>query len=346
MIDPKDVLFIGQGTTAVCYYRAMLPAMAIGADWCGLVGNPPAHRWVTGIVRKESKMPRLADYKVIIVQQPSGQGWLETIEALRANGVKVIYEVDDYLHGVRHQQDHGFKKHYGKQYLAQAEAAMRACTAITTTTKFIAKGYSNFNEHTFLCPNGIDLRRYDLTVPERTMVNVGWAGATGHRDTVIPWLQALAGVMEMKPNVCFVSIGEPFARGFTQKFGEQRALAIPWSQVEQYPAAMTMFDIALAPGGQGGWWKGKSDLRWLEASALGIPTIANPIVYPEVEDGVTGLLAETAHEAFEKILLLVGEEELRRSIGARAKEYVSENRSIEAMAANWQDAINQVAELD
>lgn len=339
----KDVLFVGLGTSAVLYYRCMLPAMALGADWCGLVGEPPEHRWMTGMVQGQSQMPDFSSYKVIVLQQPAGEGWLKTIEGLRAQGVKVIYEVDDYLHGIKFQDDHGYKEHYGNEYLSKAEAAMKACDALIASTEWIRGNYSSFNKNAYLCKNGIDLNRYALTKPERDAVNIGWAGATGHRDTVIPWLQAVAAVMDMKPHVCFISIGESFATAFEQKYGKQRGMALPWAQIEQYPSAMSMFDIALAPGGPGGWWRGKSDLRWMEAAALGIPTIANPVVYPEIEDGVTGLHATNQVEAFEKILLLVGEDNLRNAIGEQAKKYVSEHRSIEAMAPQWKDVLEEIA---
>jgi glycosyltransferase involved in cell wall biosynthesis len=347
VIDPKkDVLFVGRGTSAILYYRIMLPARALGADWCGLVGHPPEHRWVTGVVRGDSQMPDLSSYKIVVLQQPSGRGWLETIKGLRAQGIKVVYEVDDYLHGIKFRDDHQHKKKFGNQYLSEAEAAMKACDALIASTEWIRGNYEHFNRNAFLCRNGIDLNRYKMTKPERESINIGWAGSTGHRDTVIPWLQATAAIMDMKPHVCFISIGERFAVAFEEKYGKERAMALPWSQVEQYPAAMTMFDIALAPGGQGGWWRGKSDLRWLEAGALGIPTVANPQVYPEIEDGLTGMFASSNKEAFEKLLLLIGEEELRRSIGERAKAHVTEHRAIEKMAPQWTEALEAIAALD
>ena len=57
---------------------------------------------------------------------------------------------------------------------------------------------------------------------------------------------------------------------------------------------MTLFDIAIAPSSESNLFKGKSDLRWLEASALGVPLVAHPDVYPEIEDGVTGVHARDA----------------------------------------------------
>jgi hypothetical protein len=56
---------------------------------------------------------------------------------------------------------------------------------------------------------------------------------------------------------------------------------------------MTIFDVAIAPSAENNLFRGKSDLRWLEASALSVPLVAHPDVYPEIEDGVTGVHART-----------------------------------------------------
>lgn len=345
----RDVCFVGLGSSPVCYYRCMLPAMALGADWCGVQGLPPKLNWATGLAKDkdgnpESRMPDLTKYRIVVLQQPAGKEWLETIKALQDEGVIVVYEVDDYLHGIKHLEDHDFKEHFLNEYLAQAEAAMKACDALIGSTEWIRGNYSHFNKRPFLCQNGIDLQRYELGKPERNTVNIGWAGATGHLKAVTPWFQQTANVMRMRQNTCFVSIGQPFAEGFAQHFGEDRAISVPWAAIEQYPAAMTMLDVALAPGGKGGWWRGKSDLRWLEAGALGIPTIASPLVYPEIENGVTGFHASNAMEAAEHLMMLVDDADLRAKVGGAARKHVRETRSIKVMAKQWADVFHELVE--
>lgn len=343
----RDVLFIGLGMSPVCYYRVMLPAMALGADWIGLNGEPPRLNWATGLAKDkdgvpQSAMPDLFRYKVVVIQQPQGDGWVKLIRGLREAGVKVIFEVDDYLHGIKHLEDHDFADKFGNETLSRYEAAMKACDALIASTEWIRGNYSHFNKQAFLCQNGIDLGRYNLTRPQRDTVNVGWAGATGHLRAITPWLQQVANLMQANKNVNFVSIGQAFADGFKPHFGAERSIAVPWAAIEQYPSAMTMFDIALAPGGSGGWWRGKSDLRWLEAGALGIPIVANPEVYPEVQDGVTGTVARTPGEAAEKMWMLVKDANIRSEIGENAREYIRDNRSMKSVRQQWAQAFAAV----
>jgi glycosyltransferase involved in cell wall biosynthesis len=330
----------------------MLPAMALGSDWCGVTHDPPNLVWRTGLVRNrdkdrpgthDSQLPDLTRYKVVVVQQPRGEGWLTAIRNLQERGIKVIYEVDDYLHGIKHQADHDFQENYSNQYLAEAEAAMKACDALICSTEPIRRNYRSFNKRIYLCRNGIDIRRYELDRPERQTVNIGWAGATGHLKAVEPWFQQAAQIMLLRPNTCFISIGQAFAEGFAKHFGRERAISVPWAAIEQYPGAMTMLDIALAPSGGGEWWAGKSDLRWLEAGALGIPIIAHPRNYPEIEDGVTGFHARNPMEVAEILLRLVDDADLRTKVGRSAQRHIREARDFRVMARQWSDAINDLA---
>ena len=89
-------------------------------------------------------------------------------------------------------------------------------------------------------------------------------------------------------------VGHPAAAAFVEEFGRERAVAYPSAEIEVYPASMTLFDVSIAPSAENNQFRGKSDLRWLEASAVGIPLVAHPDVYPDIEDGVTGVHARDA----------------------------------------------------
>lgn len=340
-LDPSRVIFLGVSSTPICYYRCALPATALGADWVGVEGEPPQLRIDTGIVKGETRKPVLlgGDYDVIVLQEVHGDGWLKLIADAQAKGIRVIYEINDYLHGIPPLVDHVFAKFYTPERLQQIEEAMAACDAVTCTTKYLKKKYTKFAKRIYICPNGIDLKRYELTRPDRgDSVNVGWAGATGHYEALAPWLLKVVHLMEAEPNVNFVTIGQPVADQFIPKFG-QRAVSVPWAAIEQYPGAMTLLDIAMAPAANTRFHRGKSDLRWLEAGALGIPMVGNGFLYPEVTHGVDGFLARSADQAFEFMLTLVHSPELRREVGEAARTHVREKRTIQAVLPRWERAL-------
>ena len=345
MLDPTKVLFLGIGKSSVLWYRCALPAIHLGADWCGIRGTPPNVQVLTGLVKGDTVLPRYEDYEVVVIQEPYGRHWLKQIHSLQERGIKVLYEVDDYLHGVAKQQSHDFAKSFGKDQLRQIEMCMRACDGMIVSTDYIARRYARHNKRIYVCRNGIDLSRYALTRPKRSTVNIGWAGATGHTNAVIPWINAILPVMRERPDTCFIAIGSP---GLAQPVNEilesdNRAIGIPFAPLECYPAAMCMMDIALAPSTDTTWYRGKSDLRWLEAAALGIPIIADPVVYPEIEHGVTGFHAKNDAEVELLVRMLVEDDELRRKVGEQAREYVTENRTSEIAAMQWSEVLSAVA---
>jgi glycosyltransferase involved in cell wall biosynthesis len=105
---------------------------------------------------------------------------------------------------------------------------------------------------------------------------------------------------------------------------------------------MALYDIALAPAGDSSFYRGKSDLRWLEASALGQPIIADPVVYPDIEHGVTGFHASTPEEMGAILRELVADAPLRRRVGEAAKAYVTEHRSAHVSARQWASVLREV----
>lgn len=342
MTPPARTLFVGLGSTAVMYYRCMLPALALGADWMGLSGTPPAMVLKTGLVGGRTRMAAMEDYDVVIMQQPRGRKWLGIIRRLQARGIVVLVEVDDYLHGIRKLKDHDYSRFFRKEDLAELELNMRAADGLIVSTDYIARRYRKFNARVWVCPNGIDAARYALTRPPRETVTIGWAGATGHTRAVGPWLDQIAKVMATNPHVLFASIGQNYADAMAPHFPPERFISVPFCMVEQYPAAMTLFDIAIGPGSDTAFFRGKSDLRWLEASALGVPLVGDPVLFPSMVDGQTGFAASDPRRAGELLAELVDDPTLRLKVGARARDVVRSSRDISIAAAAWRSVIEEV----
>ncbi|MGH2969789.1 MAG: glycosyltransferase, partial [Solirubrobacteraceae bacterium] len=316
MGDSPRTLFAGIGASPVCWYRAALPATALGADWVGVRGTPPGLRIVTGDTGRVRDVAAFGSYDVVVLQQPRGREWVQLVRSLQAAGTKVLYEIDDLLEAVRKAGDHDRSGAIDRDWVRASELVMRVCDGVLCSTGFLARRYASVNPNVRVCRNGLDLRRYDLTRVPREEVTIGWAGGTGHRRAVEAWLPELRRVMRERPDTRFMSIGQRFAEELEPEFGAERCLSVPFGQIETYPAAMANLDIALAPAGPTSFFRAKSDLRWLEASALGIPVIADPEVYPDVEHGVTGFHAATPERAGELMLELAGDRGLRERVGA------------------------------
>jgi glycosyltransferase involved in cell wall biosynthesis len=336
-------LFVGRGESGVCWYRCALPALALDADWLGVVGDPGALTRVTGGFGVPLDEDAWTGYDVVVLQLVHGDRWLDRIAELQQAGVAVLYEIDDDLHGVAAEPGHEFAPNFGPARLREYEAAMRACDGLICSTAAVADRYAALNERCFVCPNGIDLPRYPYPLPERETVTIGWAGGTGHERAVRPWLPEIAAVLEARPQARLRTVGQPFGRELAGRFGPDRASAVPFAGIDTYPAAMAAFDIALAPATPSAFFTAKSDLRFLEAAALGLPVVADPAVYPSVVHGETGLHAATPAEAREHMLALVDDPALRRRLGEAARSYVERERAMPVAARRWAEALLKVA---
>ena len=341
MSDLPRTIFLGISNGAVAWYRCALPATVLGCDWIGVSGEPPNPAIRAGAVPDDFTFADVASYDVVVVQQVEGPVWLRAIREWQDAGITVLYEIDDWLNGVRNVPHHSQAARLDRAAVQSHELCMRAVDGIICSTDFLARRYSSLNPRTWTCRNGIDLVRFAFTRPAREHVGIGWAGGTGHVATARPWMDEVAAVMRERADTRFISIGEPFAKAYATEFGA-RALAIPFAALELYPAAMTHFDIALAPGGKGDYFKGKSDLRWLEAAALGIACIADPDVYPEIEHGVTGFHASTPAEMGRILRELVADPDLRERVGAAGREYVTEHRTVQLAAHSWANVLREV----
>jgi glycosyltransferase involved in cell wall biosynthesis len=341
---PKT-LFLSRGSNAVAWYRCALPALALGCDWaCYDAVEPPHTNLVWGRTERPLTFSDVAGYDVVIVQQPRGAAWLKAIRDWQDAGIAVLFEIDDYLRAIRKMDDHAFADKFGKKAIEDMELCMRATDGVICSTQWLADRYTSLNPTAFVCRNGLDVKRYALTRPQRDHVAIGWAGATGHRNGMLPWLEPVMEVMRRRSETTFVSIGgQKFGAMIAPKVGDGRVLDVPWAPFDVYPAAMTLMDVALAPAGRNNFFRGKSDLRWLEAGALGIPLVADPEVYPEIEHGVTGFHASTPAEVRELLLELVADRDLRERVGAGAKAHVNEHRNARVAAQQWVEVLRTVA---
>ncbi len=313
--SPPRTLFVGRHRIAPAWYRCALPAEFLGSDW--IIVNGDGHEPVQAAGKNGANVPadEWSAYEVVVLQQPRGPEWVKRIRALQAAGTVVLVEVDDYVHAVRKSADHDFRYVEDRTAVKGLEMTMRVADGLICSTEWLARRYRAFNHRVYVCRNGLDLGRYAMTRPYREAPTIGWAGATGHKLAVEPWLEAVVEVMRARPATQFVSIGQPFHERVAEHVGADRCTGVPFTMLEAYPAAMTLMDIAIAPAGKSNFFRGKSDLRFLEAGALGIATVADPLVYPTLRHGETGLHAATPEEARNHLLALVDDRALRECLG-------------------------------
>ena len=113
-------------------------------------------------------------------------------------------------------------------------------------------------------------------------------------EEMLPWLAQIAAVMRVRDVTNFVSIGQRCGDAVAAMgaVAPERCLAIPGDAAGAGPGGDEHLRHRVRPGrARAPWRLGRSQLRWLEAGAWGIPFVGDPRIYPSIEDGVTGFHA-------------------------------------------------------
>lgn len=337
----NKVLWLTLGGSAQAWYRCAVPATSLGYDWAGYIQNPPDKGGIM-IAGNLLDVPNLDDYDIIIIQMMMGKEWVDFVKRMKAKGKKVLYECDDYIHGVYRIKDHVYRSAYAPKRVKLYTMVMEACDGIICSTQYLADQYSKYNK-TYVALNSIYTDLYDVKEPDREgqRLVLGWSGGTGHMQSFKSWYREILEVMTELNDVNLVTIGSEFANEALHLFPD-RCLSVPWTPIENYPYAIRAFDISLAPSHDSKFFRSKSDLRWIEAGAAGIPSIVNPITYPFVKDGENGLVAETPSEFKEKLTDLILDKELRETISKNVKKEIRDTRDISVGQNQWLEIFNSL----
>ncbi len=105
------------------------------------------------------------------------------------------------------------------------------------------------------------------------------------------------------------------------------------------------WDLAIAPLEETPFSRCKSDLKFLDYGALGIPGVFSrlPVYESTVRHLETGYLAENTPEAWSAGLRqLLDDDALRRRIASNAREFVLRHRTLATCAGRWTDAIMEI----
>jgi glycosyltransferase involved in cell wall biosynthesis len=183
-----------------------------------------------------------------------------------------------------------------------------------------------FSPNVTVIPTVMDTDRYKPKKDYRIhgKLNIGWIGLAYN----LPYVQGLAGIIqklrtEMRELVLTVISSQGFEIDGVEVIFKR------WSCDNEVKEIQSL-DIGIMPLPDDEWTKGKCGLKVLQYMACGVPVVASPVgVNREIiRDGENGFLAATDEEWLEKLLLLAGDEALRRRLGQKGRESVEKNYSL------------------
>ena len=212
------------------------------------------------------------------------------------------------------------------------------------STDYLKKEFSPYSPKITVIPNGIDFAIWDTVKAPKphTGIKIGWCGGGSHNEDIKSIEPVIHRILDKYKNVKFVITG-----GDVPKLKPHKRLKVyvSWSDILKYPPHLANlgFDIGIAPLLDNGFNRGKSAIRWMEYSALHIPTVASKIepFNKAIGDGVTGYLAHTEDEWFIALSTLIENETLRVTIGQNAYNEVKENYNVEKISNQYVEELKK-----
>ncbi|NTU71282.1 MAG: glycosyltransferase family 4 protein [Coriobacteriia bacterium] len=275
---------------------------------------------------------------VVVFQQLSMPAHIEMIRASNDLGKLTVVEIDDDLWNlVPTNPGH---LHWGK---AEAKRIARECVAaaqlVTTPTHALAEKLRTMNPNVRVLPNMLPTTGWDYPEPKaqrEDAITIGWAGSYSHLGDLRVVNEVLLQLLDHYPHVEVAIVGKP---DFTDLDEHERIRFIEPTDINGYPKLLEQFDIGLIPLADNLFNRAKSDLKFVEYSRIGIPSVASKLepYLRTVKHGENGFLASSPKDWLKHVTRLIEDVELRRSIGAAAQAY-AKTRTIDTVIDRWERA--------
>jgi glycosyltransferase involved in cell wall biosynthesis len=277
---------------------------------------------------------------VVVIQRdlfPFGPPLFERL--LRRRNPRIVYDTDDATY-IRPSftPDTAFQRLRTYEKPAEVAAHSRWVSAATGPIADWARQYA---PDVTVVPMAVNPAEYPLVRPRASRpVVLGWAGTRGglrYLAHLGPVLRELAAQQEIVVRV--ISGHQPGL--------ELPGVALEWRawRPDSFIRDIGEFDVGLLPLDDSPFERAKFPFKLLQYMALGIPSVSARVgVVPGiVEDGRNGLLAGSPEEWASGLTRLTRDVELRRRIGAAARETVMERYTVERVGPLLVDGLERAA---
>lgn len=347
-VTPK-ILYVVRDNGGCGFYRCLQPVKFL---------NRAGFAKATTVLRSPSP-EQLLDADLVVMQEMGSMEAGNIANFLIENKKPFIAEVDDFLHHISPRNLGGFSAwNPGTLYTHRAMEFIRKANALIVSTPQLAREYFPYNENVYVMPNYLDKDVWDIPISRRAdgKIRIGWCGGNAHADDlkmVAPVIEKITkehdgkvifetmGMLEQELSGVFN--GRPSTENPCPSCRHEGTLHHFMGETqENFPGVLASrgWDVAIAPVINNAFGNCKSDLKVKEYAALGYPVVASLVTpYREAQNlhGAPLYLAESFHDWYVNLKLLIDDEELRRNTAKNMKEWAEKN---------WiQDRIPEIFEI-
>lgn len=267
----------------------------------------------------------------------------------------VYYDIDDlvidtkytdllsYTQGLsdieKYEYDSGVKS-YGRM--------MSLCDSVITTTQTLKEELENYSSKVIINRNLASEELVSLSQntikdyrQDHSKVKLGYfSGSITHNENFEMIKPAIVQILEKYPHVELHLVGYIDLPQDLQKYTKQIKMN-PYVDWRELPRLISQMDINLAPLVDSVFNRAKSEIKWLEAALVKVPTVASYLGSFEemVSNDETGLLAQPS-EWYEKLEILIENPDKRQRIAEAAYRFVLENCTVKNHKDEFTESIS------
>ena len=275
------------------------------------------------------------------------------VAEVRSSGRKFIYALDDNF--LDFPPDHIDRP--GKHKTEIVEFWLKEADAVWVTTPYLQERYRGYNNQIAVIPHALDERLLirpgldpDFHPETPGRLTIGYMGTFTHDDDLVMILPALEQLCQRHEGVVLIELVGAISRNET--YERLRGLPVrvrrPRPEESNYPLFLLWFtsqiswDIAVAPLRDSPFSRGKSDIKFLDYSAIGAAGVfsRSPAYADSIQSLENGILVEDDPSAwFDALERLILNRKLRREIACNAAENLFAHRVLAVSANRWLEAI-------
>ena len=274
------------------------------------------------ILNELDQKVRQAD--VVIMQMVHFQASLDVFMGIKEMypNVRLVAECDDNF--ISTSPDNPAFSAYipGSDFRSVAVQQFKIADALIVSTPYLKDVYSEFNDNIYVVPNSIDKKFWNVKKDKkRPGIRIGWAGSGAHTEDLRIIEPIIKKILDRHKDVrfCFVHGIPDFLKNRTRVECIQKFV-----EINKYPKFISNldFDIGIAPLVDNAFNRGKSNIRWLENAALGIPVVASRVGHfaETIIHGQDGFLASDTADFEHYLEQLITDRRRRIEMGLKAKE--------------------------
>lgn len=287
----------------------------------------------------QRKLNRLPEYFLIRLQRLLFEPkpdliWLEkevlpwvpwAIEqAILPCNVPYVCDIDD---AVFHRYDQNGRRLVRGALGNKIDKIMKASALVTAGNPYLAKRAKSAGARRVeIVPTVVDIEKYiniPLADPDGRL-RIGWIGTPQTwAELAEPVFSEIAPVLT-RYEARFRAIGASLT---PRKEGVLDV--VQWSEANEIDLIRGL-DVGLMPLPDTPWTRGKCGYKLIQYMACGVPVIASPVgVNSQIVDhGINGFLAESNEEWRDACEILLGDPQLRKSMGAAGRRKVEEQYAL------------------